>query len=425
MQKLLYALCCLTLLCSTTLAAEKLAANWPRWRGPEAIGSISTGAYPTKWTADENLAWKVELPGRGCSTPIVWDGQILITSAIEGADGITSYDMQGKQLWQTTYGKQRRGKHKNGSGSNPSPATDGEFIFVYYKSGLLAGLDMAGKKLWQTNLIEKYGKDTLYWDHGTSPVMTDKYVVMTMMHEGDSFLAAYDKPTGKLIWKTKRKYKCPQEGDHSYATPTVIDHNGEQRIVTWGAEHVTCHRATDGKLLWECGGFNPQRTPMWVTVASALVTSDVAIVPYGRGKRLAAVKLGGSGDVTKTHRLWTLKWKNDRIGAFVPTPAAYDGKLYLLGDRGAVSCFDLATGKTLWTDALPKSGLKYYASPTIAAGKLYAAREDGVVFVAELRGKFKVLSENPMHEQIIASPVPVAGRLLLRGEKHLFCVKGS
>jgi outer membrane protein assembly factor BamB len=420
MPKLLLALCCLALLCSTA-QAEKLSANWPGWRGPDAIGSTPTGTYPTKWTADKNLAWKIELPGRGCSTPIVWDGQILITSAIDDSDGITSYDFSGKQLWQAAYGKERRGKHRNGSGSNPSPATDGKFIFVYYKSGLLAGLDMAGKKLWQTNLIEKYGKDTLYWDHGTSPVMTKKYVVMTLMHEGDSFLAAYEKRTGKLIWKTKRKYKCPREGDHSYATPTVIEQDGEQRIVTWGAEHVTCHRASDGKLLWECGGFNPQRRGNWVVVASALVTEDVAIVPYGRGTRLAAVKLGGSGDVTETNRLWTRK----DTGAFVPTPAAYDGKLYLLGDRGEVSCLDLKTGKTLWSDALPKSGRKYYASPTIAAGKLYAAREDGVVFVAELRGKFKVLSENAMNEQIIASPVPVAGRLLLRGEKHLFCVQGS
>ena len=111
MHKFLYALGYLTSLCAATHAAEKLSANWPRWRGPEAIGSTATGAYPTKWTAEENLAWKIELPGRGCSTPIVWDGQILITSAIDDADGITSYDFSGKQLWQTAFGKERRGIH--------------------------------------------------------------------------------------------------------------------------------------------------------------------------------------------------------------------------------------------------------------------------------------------------------------------------
>jgi outer membrane protein assembly factor BamB len=366
----------------------------------------------------ENLLWKVELPGRGCSTPIVWDDRIILTAPIDGNDGVVALDWQGDIRWQTALGPQREGKHRNGSGCNPSAVTDGEFIFVYYKSGALAGLDFAGKVLWQTNLQERFAEDTLFWDVGTSPVLTERHVIATVMHAGESFLAAFDKPTGRMAWKVERKYQTPIEGDQSYATPIVIDRPAGQVILVWGAEHVTSYRAADGQLLWTCGGFNPDRERFWVSVASAVVAGDMIVVPYGRGTHLAGVRLGGSGDVTETHRLWT----RQDTGSFVPTPAVCGGKVYLLGDRGEVSCLDPATGETLWADALPKHRTNYYASPTIADGKLYAAREDGVVFVARVVGGFKVLSENSMGEQTIASPVPVEDRLLLRGSRHLFCI---
>ncbi len=419
MTKYLHAVACVLLFSAVGHAFGQVPANWPRWRGPDAAGCANSGTYPVKWTAEENLAWKVELPGRGCSTPIVWGDQIIVTASIDGNDGVVNLDFSGNTRWQTALGPQRKGKHRNGSGSNPSAATDGKFIFVYSKSGTLAGLDFSGKLLWQTNLQQRFGRDTLFWDIGTSPVLTDRYVVATVMHAGESFLAAFEKQTGKLAWKVARNYDCPIEGDQSYATPIVIEQQGSQAILVWGAERVTAHRAADGEILWSCGGFNPDRKTFWVAVASAVVAGEMVVVPYGRGTCLAGVRLGGSGDVTGTHRLWT----RDDVGAFVPTPAVCDGKIYLLGDRGRVSCIDPHSGKTLWEDALPKHRKSYYASPTIADGKLYAAREDGVVFVARLTGGFKVLSENPMGEQVIASPVPIADCLLLRGERHLFCVK--
>jgi outer membrane protein assembly factor BamB len=155
-----------------------------------------------------------------------------------------------------------------------------------------------------------------------------------------------------------------------------------------------------------------------VAVASPVIAGQIAVVPYGRGECLHGVKLGGNGDVTSTHRAWE---RND-TGAFVPTPAECRGRVYLLRDRGEIECLDPATGKTVWSGRLPRKSSNYYASPTVADGKIYAAREDGMVFVTTAEGKFEVLAENDMGERIIASPVPVAGRLLLRGEKHLFCV---
>ncbi|MDB5301178.1 MAG: outer rane biosis protein BamB [Phycisphaerales bacterium] len=404
-----------------SLARADAPANWPRWRGPHDDGSNDAGSYPVKWDADTNLLWKVALPGKGCSTPIVQDGRIILTAPADSQDTVLAYDWAGKLLWQTAVGADRKGQHQNGSGCNPSPATDGLNVFAYFKNGDLAGLDLRGKLLWKTNLQQRFGKDTLYWDLGTSPVLTEKDVVVAVMHHGGSYLAAFNKLTGELHWKVARDYQTPDEGDHSYATPIVYREAGKEALLVWGGQHLTSHDAADGKTLWSCGDFNPQSHTNWVVVASAMIAGDLAIIPYGRGSCLHGVKLGGTGDVTATHRIW----KREDTGSFVPTPAAYKGKAYLLHDRGEIECLDPATGKTLWRGALPKSRASFYSSPALADGKVYAAREDGVVFVARVAGEqggFEVLSSNDMGERIIAAPVPVANKLLIRGEGHLFCV---
>jgi outer membrane protein assembly factor BamB len=153
-----------------------------------------------------------------------------------------------------------------------------------------------------------------------------------------------------------------------------------------------------------------------------LIAGDLAIVPVGRDDQhqgqLHAIKIGGVGDVTTTHRAW----KRDDVGVFVCSPAEYKGRIYLLRHRGEVACINATDGRTIWNDAFPKDRSSYFSSPVVANGILYAAREDGVVFAARVEGTFKLLSENPMGERIIATPVPAASRLLLRGDKHLFCI---
>ena len=413
------ALLLLMITAAEVAAAEKAtSAHWPRWRGGGDDGAASKGTYAVKWNATKGLAWKVPLPGKGCSTPIVRADHIILTAPVDGHDAVLAFDWSGKRLWQTPIGREVPGKHRNGSGSNPSAVTDGEQIFACYKSGNLAALDYDGKILWKLNLVERFGKGKLYWDFGTSPILTETDVVMAILHEGESYLAAFDQQAGELSWYVSRNYKTPTEGDHGYASPILIDHRDTKAVMVWGAERLTAHDVGSGKLLWSCANFNPEQKRNWVTVASPTISGNMAIVPYGRGSRIAGIRLGGSGDVTETHRSWT---RTD-TGSFVPTPAAQDGKVYLLRDRGEVECIDASSGKTLWKDQLPKHRASYYASPTIADGKLYAAREDGVVFVAAVAGKFAVLSENNMGERVIASPVPVADRILIRGEKHLFCV---
>jgi outer membrane protein assembly factor BamB len=399
-------------------------ANWPRWRGPGDNGSTGQGTYPVKWDAT-NVVWKALLPGKGCSTPVVWDQRIFLTAPASGLDGVLAFDWAGKPLWQTTLGPEETGKHRNGSGSNPSPATDGKAVFVYFKSGMLAALDLDGGVRWQTNLVASFGPDTLYWDQGTSPVLTKDQVVIARMNEGESWLTAFDKATGKMRWKVARNYETPVEGDHAYTTPLVIDHRGTEAVLVWGAEHVTLQDANNGKLLWSCGGFNPKKIANWPAVASPVIAGNVVVVASGRADRgtprLYGVRVGGSGDVTATHHLW----ERDDVGTFVPTPAEYQGRIYLLRDRGEVECLDPTTGKTLWRDAFPKASANYYASPLVANGKLYAIREDGVVFVARVEGQFEILAQNQMGERIIASPVALSNRLLIRGERHLFCIAGQ
>jgi outer membrane protein assembly factor BamB len=398
------------------------APDWCSWRGPLGNGSVEGGNYPVKFGADRYL-WRTELPGKGCSTPIVLKGMIYVTSPAEANDALLCYDFDGSEKWRAVFGRENPGKHRNGSGCNASPATDGKGVFVYFKSGTLAAVELDGKVRWKTDLVQRFGKDTLFWDHGTSPVLTDRFVVMARMHQGESWLAAFDKATGDIAWKIARNYSTPTECDHGYTTPLVIQHQGKESILVWGAEHLTIHSATDGKVIWSCGNFNPEGNKLWPAIATPVIVGEMAVIAYGRNDRgtprLHGIRLTGSGDVTATSHVWM----RDDVGTFVPTPAVYKGRVILVRDRGEVACLDPVTGKTIWEDAFPKNRANFYASPLIAGDRLYAPREDGTVFVASLaHGKFELQSENSMAEPVIGSPVPALDRILIRGEQHLFCV---
>jgi outer membrane protein assembly factor BamB len=395
--------------------------DWRAWRGPLTNGSVEGGSFPDEFNAEKYL-WRAELPGKGCSTPIVLDGRIYLTCPADGKDALLCFDADGKELWRTVFGPEDAGKHRNGSGSNASPVTDGEAVFVYFKSGTFAAVELDGAVRWKTDIVERFGKANLFWDHGTSPVLTSKHVVMTRMHNGESWLAAFDKASGEIVWKVARNYETPTECDHGYTTPLVIDHQGRESLLVWGAQHLTIHNASDGEVTWSCGNFNPDGNKLWPQIATPVIVGDIAVIAYGRNDRgiplLYGVKLTGNGDVTETAHVW----KRDDVGTFVPTPIAYKGHVYLVRDRGEVACLDPATGKTVWEGAFPKHRSNYYASPLIAGDKLFAPREDGVVFVASVAdGQFKLLAENDMEESVIGSPVPMGNRILIRGEKHLFC----
>jgi outer membrane protein assembly factor BamB len=396
--------------------------QWPGYRGPRANGSVEGGDYPTKFDSG-SAAWKVQLPGKGTSVPIVQNKVVIVTCPSDGQDAVLAFDFSGKKLWETKLGAESKPKHKQlASSGNATPVTDGKGIFVHFKSGNFAALEFDGKVRWKTNLVEAFGNEKLFWDSGTSPMLTEKHVVMQRLHTGDSWIAGFDKATGALKWKESRFFEGPTENDNGYTTPILFENAGKKALLIWGGDHLTGHDAENGALIWKAGNFNPEKTGYWPHIASPVVVGSVAVVPVGRDDRnqgkIHGIRLGGKGDVTATHRAWQ---RND-LGVFCASPVEYQGRVYLLRHKGEIVCLDPATGKTVWTAQLPEHRTPFYASPMIANGILYAAREDGVIFTGRVGEKFELLSENSIGEQVIATPTPAENRIFIRGDKHLFCV---
>lgn len=394
--------------------------EWPRWRGPNSTGAVVDRPAPIHFSEPEQFAWQIDLPGQGASTPVVHGDALVLTCTAAEQDTVVCYGLDGKLRWQKALGPARAGKHREGSGAAPSAVTDGERIVVYFKSGTLAAFDWQGNKLWQTNLQQEYGPDTLWWDLGTSPALADGKVIVAVMQDGPSFLVARDVATGDEVWKTDRTYKRPRESDQAYTTPTVCEVDGVQTIVTWGADHLTGHDLQSGELLWQCGGFNPAEQGMWRVIASQTVADGMAVVPYGRGNFVAGIRLGGHGDTTETARVW----EKEGFGSDVPTPAAAKGRAYVLGDDGQLTCLDIATGEIAWEHKLPRSRNRFYSSPTLVDDVLYCARIDGTVFVGRVSdAQFELLATNELDDQMVAAPAPTAAGLLLRGGSKLWLVR--
>ena len=414
---------------SLALLSPVRSENWPNWRGPALDGVAAGTGFATSWSPEAHVAWKVTLPGLGASTPAVWGDAIVLTCAIDGNDAAICFDRAGKERWRRSLGPEKAGKHAKATGCNPSPVTDGKHVWVYFKSGELAALDLAtGVVAWRENLQERFGEDTLWWDLGTSPVLTRDAVVVAVMQTGPSYLAAFGRTDGKLLWKHDRNLDAPEEAAQSYSTPLVV--KGEERfgepaevMFVLGADHVTAHDATDGRELWRVGGLNPAGEKYFRSIASPVVADDLVIAPYARGSTLTAVKRGGQGDVTTSHVAWARK----DLGADVPTPAFQDGKLVVCTDQGKVACLDAPTGKTLWEGELPKNRHAYSASPVLLDSKILVTREDGqsalLAGPAAGAGRFEVVGEGSVGEMTVATPVCVDGRIFLRTHNSLWCIR--
>jgi outer membrane protein assembly factor BamB len=189
--------------------------------------------------------------------------------------------------------------------------------------------------------------------------LTEKAVIIARLHHGDSWLAAFDKTSGRLDWKVSRNFQTPEEDDNVYTTPIVTQGQGGETVMVWGADRVTAHAAVDGRLLWSCGDFNPRGIPHYPAAASPVIAAGFLIVAcheaQGDRPELDGIRLGGAGDVTATHRAW----RRQSAAASVPTPAEYNGRVYVLGDRGQVECLDPATGTSWWQGAFPKASSSY------------------------------------------------------------------
>jgi len=409
----------MAVLISVSISTQALdAGNWPEWRGPDRNSVVTGGGYPQSWSEDKNVVWKISLPGWGTSSPAIWDDQIYVTYEDGGTNGVVCLGRDGKQRWKLVVGKSVAGRNRKASGANPSPTTDGRHVYVYFKSGDLACVDTAGKLLWKTNIQDAHGDDRLNWDLGTSPVLTRDKVIVAVMHAGPSYVVALDKRTGKEAWKQARDLGAPAESRDSYSTPCVIKSGEQEALVVLGADHVTAHRADSGQELWRVGGLNPEGRRNYRSIASPVVVGQQVIAPYARGRSLTAIRLGGQGDVSGSHVAWTLAGSS----ADVPTPVAFEGRVYVCGDRGDVACVNLESGKALWTERLPRNRYPYSSSPLIVGGKLYTTREDGTTFVLAIGDKPQLLATNVLRENTYATPAFVDGRVYMRTSDFLFCI---
>ncbi len=391
--------------------------RWPNWRGPHSNGVAPAGNYATEWSAEKNLDWQVELAGRGASTPAVLEDRLFVSSSSPEENFLQAFDLKGAQLWKEQIGQARTGKHAKASGSNSSPVTDGKNVFAYYKSGDLACYSKDGKKVWHVNLQKTYGEDTLWWDLGTSPVLTSKALVIAVMQSGPSYLLALDPATGEKLWQADRVMPAPNEANQSYSTPIVATVGGQEVLLTLGADHLTCHAAADGKLLWKLGGFNPEQQQFFRSIASPVLVGDLIICPYARGKSVTAVKLAIELE-EKDRIAWQLK----EIGSDVPTPLVSDGRLYVVGDKGSLWCLKAVTGEVIWQENLPKSRLAYSSSPVLADGRVYITREDSTTFVIADAPEFKLLATNSLEGSTVATPVFVGGKIYFRTYDKLYCI---
>jgi outer membrane protein assembly factor BamB len=210
------------------------------------------------------------------------------------------------------------------------------------------------------------------------------------------------------------------EAAQSYTTPIVVEHDGQEQVVVLGADYVTCHDAATGDELWRVGSLNPGQDQYFRSISSPAVTNDVVIAPYARGNTVTGIRLGGAGDVTDSHVLWT----KQGLGADVPVPVASDGKAYVCTDKGKLVCLDVAAGEIVWEWEPPQGRGTYSASPILAGGHMYLTREDGTTLVVRLGDEPELVAENRLGEYTVATPVFVDGAVLIRTEAHLFCIGG-
>lgn len=396
-----------------------LADNWPQWRGPHLNGTSSEKNLPVKWTTQENVTWKLAMPDRSGSTPIIWGDRIFLNVAEGDNLGLWCVDRtKGTIIWKQPLGGGNVRMRKQNM-SSPSPVTDGNSVWVMTGTGVLKAFDFNGKELWSREIQKEHGQFGLNWGYASSPLLHEDSLYVQVLHgmktDDPSYVMRIDKKTGKNIWRVERPTNAIRESPDSYTTPALLRYDNKLEIVITGGDCVTGHDPATGKELWRMNGLNPENQPFYRIVASPVVYEGI-VYASSRVKPILAIKAGGRGDITETHRLWSF----DK-GPDVPTPVT-DGKyFYTIDDRGVAWCLDAKTGQTIWGPERIKPGT-YSSSPTLADGKIYITSEDGLTTVLKAGPKFEVLAENDMAEYCLSTIAISDGQIFLRTEKYVYCI---
>ncbi len=450
----------------TVGAAESPAdQNWAQWRGPLANGVAPAGDPPVAWDETKNVKWKVKVPGRGTSTPIVWDGQVFIQTAIpaakkteppaaekvekketekdsaktepakeeekakdeskgrrggRGGRGGRPSDPQqfvllcldratGKTLWQQVACEElpHEGHHPDHGFSSYSPITDGKLVFAYFGSRGLYCYDKQGELKWKKRFGQM--KVANSFGEGSSPSLSGNTLVVNWDHEGEDFIAAFDKETGNELWRQARDEQT------SWATPLIVEHDGKTQVVTSATRKIRSYDLASGKQIWECGGMTANVIP------SPVASGGVVYATSGfRGNALLAIRLGRTGDLTDTD---AIAWKKSEGTPYVPSPLLYGDKLYFYsGNNAMLSCRDIKSGEAS-IDRQRIEGMQgVYASPVGAGGRVYLVGRNGVSLVIKHSEKLEVLATNRLDERFDASPAIAGKDLFLRGQENLYCI---
>lgn len=415
-------------------------SQWHQWRGPQANGVAPHGDPPVQWSESSNVRWKVEVPGEGSSTPIIWQDRVFLLTAIETdrvvkdlpapADqpkrpfGIVFPNRvhqfvvlcldrnTGKTLWQQTANElvPHEGHHPHNDFASASPVTDGKHLYVSFGSRGIYCYSLQGELKWQRDLGDM--KTRLSFGEGSSPALHGDTLVIPWDHDGPSFIAALDARTGQTRWAKERDEMS------AWATPLVVERNGQAQVITNASNRVRSYDLMTGELLWQCGGQVGNVTP------SPVARHDLAYCMSGySGSALFALPLDARGDLTDTDKI---AWQHGRGTPYIPSPLLYEDRLYFTqGNEGILKCLDAASGKTV-IDATRLPGIAgIYASPVAAAGRVYITSRTGTTLVIRHGDKVEVLATNKLDEEVDASPAIVGKELFLRGKRFLYCLAGA
>lgn len=423
----------------TSEASPNIDENWHQWRGPDSTGVAPHGDPPVEWSETNNVRWKIEIPGKGHSSPVIWENRIFVTTATETdsvveqksgddenipdwqrgstkrTDKIHKFDVlainrkDGSILWQKTVREElpHERTHSDGSWASNSPVTDGEYVYAFFGSRGLYCFDMQGKLIWEKDLGKMQIK--LSFGEGSSPALYGDILVVNWDHEGDSFIVALNKKTGEEIWKLDRNEKT------SWSTPLILEHGGKTHVIVSATNRVKSYNINTGEVLWEVGGMTGNVIP------HPVYSNNIIYVMSGfRGNALLAINLDmASGDITDSD---AIVWQySEKETPYTPSPLLYGDTLYFLRrNDGYLSCFDAATGKIHYAGQKLEGIKQTYVSPVGASERVYVTGQSGVTIVINRGPDFKILATNSLDDEFSASPAIVDKEIYLRGHRHLY-----